>query len=120
MGVGAAVAIAAVVLLPVSAGQIESDRRALADECMTMLMNDACIAKPGRGPAAQSLSDSIATWKAVQTGAWIGVGVGAAAIAAGAFLRYRDRADAAASRPALVLDQHGGRWVLGLAWRSTF
>jgi hypothetical protein len=123
-GIGATVAIAAVILVPVSSSHINDDRTALQKECMTLVVNDSCMALPGHGPAAQSLADSIATWKAIQTGAKVGIGVGAAAIVVGLIVRYRDGADAAAAttaaRPALVFDQKDGQLRPGLAWSFRF
>jgi hypothetical protein len=121
-GAGAVVTIAAVVLLPISSGRIESDRRELATHCVDMMiMNDTCTAMLGQGPAAQSLSDSIATWKAIRIGAMVGIGVGLATVGSGLLLRYRDGASATpAARPSLVLDHERGRVQLGLAWTFRF
>jgi hypothetical protein len=119
-GIGAAVTVAAIVLIPVSSSQIAADRSDLMKECASPVMNDSCTALLGHGPAAQSLADSIATWKAISTGAKIGLGVGLVTVAGGLLLRYRDGANAAVARPALVLDQEGGRLLVGLAWASRF
>jgi len=117
-GVGAAVTVAAVVMLPVSSARLDTQRAALADKCVDMLKNDTCTAMIGEGPAAQSLSDSIATWKAIRTGAKVGIGVGAALVAGGLLLRYRD--GAAAPRAALVFDPAGGGMQVGMVWTGRF
>jgi hypothetical protein len=120
-GAGAVVTVAAVILLPVTSARLESDRSALMKECATPVVNDQCIAMTDHGPAAQSLADSIASWKAIRIGAMVGIGVGVATVATGLILRYHDGADAAAvARPALVFDHKGGRPRLGLAWTLRF
>ena len=121
-GIGAVVGVAAAVLWPVSQSRINSERSTLADNCIDPVVNDACTALPGHGAAGQTASDSIATWKAVRIGAAVGVGVGVVAVAGGLLLRYRDGMDAATAspRPALVLEQEGGRLRLGLAWTLQF
>jgi hypothetical protein len=118
--IGAIVAIGAAVMIPVSSGRIDNDRAELAKHCMTLLLNDSCTAKAGEQPAAQSLSDSIATWKAVELGAKIGVGVGLATVVLGIIVRYRDGAEAAPPQATLLLDQQDGRLRLGLAWALRF
>jgi len=118
--IGATVAIAAAILLPVSSSQIESDRATLARYCSMPPQNDTCTANIGDGPMAQSAADSIATWKAIQTGAKIGIGVGVVAVAGGLLLRWRDGAEPARARPALVFDAQSGRLQLGLAWARSF
>jgi len=119
-GIGATIAVAAAILLPVSSSQIDSNRNALAKECGTPLMNDTCMAMIGHGPAAQSDADAIATWKAIRTGAFVGVGVGLAAVAGGLLLRWHDGAETTGARPALVLDHGGGRLQVGLMWALRF
>ncbi|HEY7371510.1 MAG TPA: hypothetical protein VIF57_04975, partial [Polyangia bacterium] len=116
-GIGATIAIAAAILLPVSSSHIQSDRDALPDLCYSPVVNDACLANPDKGSAAQSLVDSIATWKAIRTGAFVGLGVGLAALAGGIILRVHD---GVAARPTLVLDRQGGRLQMGLAWTLRF
>jgi hypothetical protein len=109
------------VLLPVSSSHISDDRAALAKECMNgVVMNDWCTALPGHGPAAQSLADSIATWKGIQLGAKIGIGVGVATVVTGVIVRYRDGADSGPARPTVVIQQDGGRLQLGLGWALRF
>ncbi len=117
---GAVVTVAAVALLPISGNQIDSDRSALAAECVDRVVNDACTAKPGHGQAAQDLVDSIATWKGIRTGATVGIGVGLVAVGAGLILRYRDGANAAAAAPTLVFVQESGGLRLGVAWTGRF
>jgi hypothetical protein len=118
-GAGVVLTAVAVALIPISGSHIDDNRKALAGECVDAVVNDTCMAIAGHREAAQSYSDSIATWKAVRTGAWIGVGVGVATIATGLILRTHDRS-AAGPRPALVLDHDGGHLTLGLAWAYRF
>jgi hypothetical protein len=120
-GAGAAVTIAAIVLVPVSRGRIDSNRTSLQGECVDQLVNDQCTAKVDRGDEAQTYSDGIATWKAVQTGAWIGAGVGVATIVAGTVLGLSDaRAAEAQARPAVVIDRRSGRSLVLLSWAWRF
>ena len=114
VGTGAAVAVAALILVPVSGGHIDSARTALAGECATPVINDACFAKVGRSDEAQTHSDAIATWKAVRTGAWIGAGAGVAAILAGTVLRLSD------ARAGVAIDHGSGRASLSLTWTWGF
>jgi hypothetical protein len=117
--VGVVVTVVSVALIPISSGRIEDDRKALVNECATLVMNDTCMALNGHREAAQSLSDSIATWKAVRTGAYVGIGVGLATVATGLILRNADQTAAAGARPALVIDRDG-HFTLGLAWTYRF
>ena len=116
-GVGAAVAVAAAVLVPVSGGRVDSSRTALAGECVDAVVNDQCLAKPGHREQAQSYSDDIATWKNVRTGAWVGVGVGLAAVVAGVVLRLSD-APVAGSHAGLgaAIDRRSGTNLVLLTW----
>jgi hypothetical protein len=117
---GVVVAAVSVALIPISSGRIEDDRQKLVGECVPPVVNDTCTAMTGHREQAQSLSDSIATWKAVRTGAWIGVGLGVATVATGLILRNSDQTTAAAAaRPALVIDRDG-HFTLGLAWTCRF
>jgi hypothetical protein len=116
---GAAVAIAAAVLLPVSRGQIDDDRAALAAECSVLPTGDVCeFAWNGQGAAAQSHEDGIATWKAVRLGAWIGLGVGLATVATGLVLKIREPRSMP-PMPALLPDG-AGRAMPALAWSLRF
>jgi hypothetical protein len=118
---GVVVAVVAVALIPISSKRIDDNRDSLAGVCATPVMNDTCTAMSGRKDEAQSFSDSIATWKAVRTGAWVGVGVGLATVGAGLILRYHDQTPATASaRPSLVVDHDAGHLTLGLAWTYRF
>jgi len=118
--VGVVVAAVSVALIPISSGRIADDREALVNECEPPVMNDTCTALNGHKAAAQSLSDSIATWKAVRTGAYIGIGVGVVTAATGLILRNSDQATAATgARPALVIDRDG-HFTAGLAWTYRF
>lgn len=117
---GVVVAVVSVALVPISSGRIDDNRKALAGECVDPVMNDRCMAMIGHQAAAQSYSDSITTWKAVHTGAWVGAGVGLATVVAGLILHSHDQTAAAASgRPAVVVD-HDGHLTLGLAWNYRF
>ena len=64
-----------------------SRRDELADLCAESSDEDSCqFAHPGRQTEAQSKVDAIATMKAVRTGGWIGLGVGAGLAAIGGVL----------------------------------
>ncbi len=64
-----------------------SRRDELADLCAVSSDEDSCAyAHPGRQTEAQSKVDSIATMKAVRTGGWVGLGVGAGLAAIGGVL----------------------------------
>jgi hypothetical protein len=120
-GVGVVLTAAAVALIPVSSGRVDDNRKALASECVDAVVNDTCMAMAGHRDAAQSYSDAIATWKAVRTGAWVGVGVGLVTAGAGLILRHHDQSAAAGgARPTVVVDRDGGRLTLGLAWTTRF
>ncbi|HEY5957503.1 MAG TPA: hypothetical protein VIV60_13145 [Polyangiaceae bacterium] len=85
LGSGASVATVGAALAIFSVGRIRHSRAALANACLVQLGGpDTCSnARPGMQATAQSHSDSIATWQAVQTGSWIGVGVGSLAALTG-------------------------------------
>ena len=81
---GAGVTVIGAVSLGLSFGNLATHRDRLADLCATPNGTDACsAAKPGKKEAAQSEVDSIATWKAVRTGGYVGVGAGVLAAGAG-------------------------------------
>jgi hypothetical protein len=83
VGTGAAIAVAGAVLVPVAASKIDGYRGDLAASC-DIRGDDTCVnAKSGQQQQAQDAVDGIATWKTVRTGAWIGVGAGAAAALVG-------------------------------------
>jgi hypothetical protein len=64
-----------------------SRRDELADLCAVSSDEDSCAyAHPGRQNEAQSKVDAIATTKAVRTGGWVGLGVGAGLAAIGGVL----------------------------------
>jgi hypothetical protein len=118
-GAGAAIAVAAAVLVPVSGSRVDSSRTALAGECVDLVVNDQCLAKPGHREQAQSYADDIATWKNVRTGAWVGVGVGLAAVVAGAVLRLSDTGVAgshAGTGLGAALDHRAGTNLALLTW----
>jgi hypothetical protein len=97
IGTGAAFTVVGAILIPVSNGRIDQGRNALDDSCQIRNGPDACYrANAGYEQAAQDQVDSIATYKAVRTGAWIGVGAGAVALVTGIALA----AHAPAARPA--------------------
>jgi len=118
--VGVVVAAVSVALIPISSGRIADDRQKLVAECVPPVTNDTCTALNGHREQAQSLSDSIATWKAVRTGAYVGIGVGLVTVATGLILRNSDQTTAAAgARPSLVIDRDG-HFTAGLAWTYRF
>lgn len=70
-----------------ASSSIDTRRERLAELCADPDGEDGCTtAQPGQREAAQSEVDSIATWKAVRIGGWVGLGVGAAAAGTGLVL----------------------------------
>jgi hypothetical protein len=97
IGSGAALTVVSAILLPVSNAHIDASRRDLEISCAIPNGSDACFsANPGYEQAAQDQVDSIATYKAARTGAWIGLGAGSVALVTGIALA----AHASAARPA--------------------
>jgi hypothetical protein len=89
--------------------------------------DDACpLAMAGQGAQGQSDVNGIASWKAARTGAWVGLGVGAAALATGAtleLLAHRSRGRVQGLRdlvptPVLGAPAEGRAW--GIAWSGRF
>jgi hypothetical protein len=81
---GAGLFIAGGVSVLAASSSVSSHRDSLARFCSVAPSGDACsIAKPGQRDAAQSEVDSIATWKAVRTGGFVGMGVGLVATGIG-------------------------------------
>jgi hypothetical protein len=116
---GAAVAVAAAVLIPVSQGRIDDNRSTLAATCNAPPVNDVCAtAMNGKQGAAQSSEDAIATWKAARLGAWIGLGVGAAAAVTGLVLKLAEGGTPHVT--ALLVPDGGGRPTLAVAWGLRF
>lgn len=73
-----------------------SRRDELADLCAVSSDEDSCTyAQPGKQNDAQSKVDAIATMKAVRTGGWVGLGVGAGLAAIGGVLLLGGAGDAA-------------------------
>lgn len=84
---GAVVAGVGVTFAVVAPGMIQQGRDDLDEYCAVRQGTDACqIANPGQITQAQDAVNSIATWKGVETAAWVGVGVGAAALTTGVLL----------------------------------
>jgi hypothetical protein len=82
------------VLVPVANAQIKGRRSDLQQQCDVLDGSDACSnAKAGQVDAAQDSVDGIASWKAIRTGAWVGIGVGVAAAATGALLMLSSSSD---------------------------
>lgn len=80
LGSSSSVAALSVVSLIVSSKRLSDSRRDLFERCATQLGGpDTCAhAKAGQQDAAQSASDSIATWKAMRTGSWLSLSLGIA------------------------------------------
>lgn len=123
IGSGAALTVVSAILVPVSNGRIDSARRDLEISCAVPNGADACFsANPGYEQSAQDQVDSIATYKAVRMGAWIGLGAGSVALVTGVALA----AHASATRPAPA--RRSARWdveivpfpVPALSVRRTF
>ena len=84
---GGGVAVAGTVVVLASGATLSSRRDRLAELCAVPNGRDDCTqAAPGRRAEAQDEVDSIATWKAVRVGGWIGVGLGVAAASTGGVL----------------------------------
>jgi hypothetical protein len=90
-GAGLAIGAAAAVMLPVSTSQIGTARANLKQDCGQPGLSadgDSCPSPPAGTTQAQrnqlqSEVNTIATWKNVHTGAWIGVGAGLVAAITG-------------------------------------
>jgi hypothetical protein len=86
IGTGAATVIAGAALIPIANGKIADARNALGGLCAVPAGSDACAnARAGSQNDAQSEVNTIASWKAVRTGAFIGLGAGVVALGTGAF-----------------------------------
>ena len=116
---GLAVAVAAAVFAPVSQGKIDDNRTMLAATCNAAPVDDVCaIAMNGKRDAAQSSENAIATWKAVRVGAWIGLGVGAAAAVTGVVLKLSG--GGASQVTALVVPDGDRGPTIAVGWRLRF
>jgi hypothetical protein len=83
---GATAAVGLGVVIGASSS-IDTRRERLARLCAVPNGEDGCTsAQPGQREAAQSEVDSIATWKALRIGGWVGLGVGAVAAGTGLVL----------------------------------
>jgi hypothetical protein len=81
---GGALAVAGGATVIVSLLKIDSHRDELAGLCALPDGPDACLATTGADvPAAQSEVDAIASWKAVRTAGFVGLGLGVAVAAGG-------------------------------------
>lgn len=68
----------------VAGSNVSAHRDRLTDLCAVRSGTDGCAeAKPGQKLAAQDEVDSIATWKAVRTGGYVGLGAGVLATGVG-------------------------------------
>jgi hypothetical protein len=113
LGGGALVALGGGAFVPLASSKIDDHRQDLALNCDQLNGEDACAhAKPNGQTAAQNAADGIATWKAVRTGAFIGLGVGAAAVVAGVIVLAAAPRDRPAHVSADVVPMYGGAMVL--------
>ena len=116
---GAAVAVAAAVLIPVSQGRIDDNRSTLAATCNAPPVDDVCAtAMNGKREAAQSAEDALATWKAARIGAWIELGVGAAAAIREVLLKVRGGGPPHVT--ALLVPEANGRPTIASTWGLRF
>jgi hypothetical protein len=90
MGLGATVTVLGAAVVPISNGRIDDARGGLAQSCQRLSGPDACVTPhAGRVQEAQDQVDTIATWKALRTGAWISLGAGVVTLVTGIALRAR-------------------------------
>jgi hypothetical protein len=117
VGAGAAAVATGAILIASAGDRISEARRDLAAACDVPDGPDGCMnAKPDRQLEAQDHADRIATWKAVRTGSWIGVGVGALAAGLGAWFLLTDSGGmGAAAGGHTGATATGGRWHLPAA-----
>lgn len=82
---GATLGVLSALFLPIASNRIKAGRQGLSQNCGVQVEGpDTCQhALIGRQQAAQSFSDSIATWQAARTVSWVGLAVGISAAAAG-------------------------------------
>ena len=103
-------------MVAVSYNRIDAERADLRGTCAVLRGTDACTnSRPGMSAAAQADVDAIATWKAVRTGAWIGLGAGVVTAAYGVWALVRDGRPADAA-PMVVVTDRG----LTLGWTGRF
>jgi hypothetical protein len=113
LGGGALLVAGGAVLVPVASSRIGDHRNDLASNCDQLSGEDACAhAKPNGQTAAQTAADGIATWKAVRTGAFVGLGVGAATLVAGVVALAAAPRSRSAHARAEVVPMYGGAVVL--------
>lgn len=102
---GASVAALGGVTLLLASSNLTSHRDRLEQYCKTSSGSDSCSeAHPGKQQLAQDEVDSIATWKALRTGGYVGLGAGVVAAGIGVVLLVQDRP----SRRALTLSPSVG------------
>ena len=82
---GAGLAVAGGVSVIAASSSLSNHRDSLSGLCAVPVSGDACsLAKSGQRANAQNEVDSIATWKAVRSGGFVGLGVGLVAAGVGA------------------------------------
>jgi hypothetical protein len=115
---GSVLVVASGTTLVVAGQQLESTRQHLASVCKTSVSTDQCLYAGDEAARAQAQSDAdaIATWKAVRTGAFVGLGVGLVSAGVGALLWGTNRGKAKPPMQAkLELGPRG--WSLALGAR---
>lgn len=114
IGSGAAFVVAGAILIPIANGRIDDARNGLNQSCQYRNGLDGCFtANPGSQQTAQDQVDAIATYKAVRTGAWLGLGAGGIALITGIALEVHS--PAARPEPSARSAERG--WTLDLAPR---
>lgn len=84
---GASLAVLGGASLWIASSNLSSHRDRLGELCAEQSGSDSCTtAEPGKQQAAQDEVDSIASWKAVRTGGWVGLGAGVLATGIGVIL----------------------------------
>jgi len=93
-----------------------SRRDELADLCAVSSDEDSCaFARPGKQNEAQSKVDAIATTKAVRTGGWVGLGVGAGLAAIGGVLLLSGSGDDAGGAVSVAIVPMPGMMSVSVA-----
>jgi hypothetical protein len=119
LGAGAGVTALSALSLPLANRRLSSERSALAGSCDVLDGSDACRhARPGRSWEAQDQVDAIATWKAVRTAAWVGVGVGGALLVTGSALWLGRSGDGPSTRDASGSSRRTESWQVQIGATS--